>query len=216
MNIVNDVLDYSAIENNKLTLISKPFSIADAMQEMKVVYSALTENKNITYSVICEKMEYDIVSGDSMAGDCAIAGSKVNLWEQPAFKQNLTNITRTGIKLTGNQFSYYGFERKGTGYLNKVTTDMLLCTPLLMPLMTSIGINPIHFAAIIGVNLGMGNITPPTAPLLYIGCRLTGASLNETLKPTMQMIGFAWIPTLILTTYIPQIALFLPTLFGFA
>jgi Signal transduction histidine kinase len=66
MNIVNDVLDYSAIENNKLTLISKPFSIADAMQEMKVVYSALTENKNITYSVICEKMEYDIVSGDSM------------------------------------------------------------------------------------------------------------------------------------------------------
>jgi len=62
--------------------------------------------------------------GKTMAGDCAIAGSKVNLWEQPAFKQNLTNITRTGIKLTGNQFSYYGFERKGTGYLNKVTTDM--------------------------------------------------------------------------------------------
>jgi TRAP transporter, DctM subunit len=102
------------------------------------------------------------------------------------------------------------------GMLMDDVSGMLLCTPLLMPLMTSIGINPIHFAAIIGVNLGMGNITPPTAPLLYIGCRLTGASLNETLKPTMQMIGFAWIPTLILTTYIPQIALFLPTLFGFA
>lgn len=87
---------------------------------------------------------------------------------------------------------------------------------LLMPLMTSIGITPIHFAAIIGVNLGMGNITPPTAPLLYIGCRLTCAKLEDTLKPTLQMICFAWLPTLFITTYIPEVALFLPRLFGFA
>lgn len=62
--------------------------------------------------------------GKTMAGDCALAGSTVNLWEQPAFEKNLTNIMRTGIKLTGNQFSYYGFERKGTGYVNMATTDM--------------------------------------------------------------------------------------------
>ena len=101
------------------------------------------------------------------------------------------------------------------GMLMDDVSGMLLCTPLLMPLMVKIGVNPIHFAAIIGVNLGMGNITPPTAPLLYIGCRLTGASLNDTLKPTLQMILFAWIPTLIITTYVPQVALFLPSLFGF-
>ena len=62
--------------------------------------------------------------GKTMAGDCALAGAKVNLWEQPAFEKNLTNIMRTGIKLTGNQFSYYGFERRGTGHLNMATTDM--------------------------------------------------------------------------------------------
>lgn len=62
--------------------------------------------------------------GKTMAGDCAIAGCTVNLWEQPAFEKNLTNIMRTGIKLTGNQFSYYGFERKGTGYVNMATTNM--------------------------------------------------------------------------------------------
>ncbi len=62
--------------------------------------------------------------GKTMAGDCAIAGATVNLWEQKAFEKNLTNIMRTGIKLSGNQFSYYGFERKGTGYINMATTDM--------------------------------------------------------------------------------------------
>ncbi len=59
-----------------------------------------------------------------MAGDCALAGSTVRLWEQENFKHNLKNLTRTGIKLTGNQFSYYGFERRGVGHVDMVTTDM--------------------------------------------------------------------------------------------
>lgn len=62
--------------------------------------------------------------GKTMAGDCALAGQKVNLWEQEGFKKNLTNIMRTGIKLSGNQFSTYGFERKGVGHLNMATTNM--------------------------------------------------------------------------------------------
>ncbi|WP_329887633.1 NAD/NADP octopine/nopaline dehydrogenase family protein [Pseudoramibacter faecis] len=62
--------------------------------------------------------------GKTMAGDCALAGQKVNLWEQEGFKKNLTNIMRTGIKLSGNQFSTYGFERKGIGRLNMATTNM--------------------------------------------------------------------------------------------
>lgn len=100
------------------------------------------------------------------------------------------------------------------GMLMDDVSGMLLCTPLLLPLMEKIGVSPIHFAAIIGVNLGMGNITPPTAPLLYIGCRLTNAPLNKVLGPTIVMILFAWLPTLLITTYFPQVALFLPTLFG--
>lgn len=102
------------------------------------------------------------------------------------------------------------------GMLMDDVSGILLCTPLLLPLMRDIGISPIHFAAIIGVNLGMGNVTPPTAPLLYLGCRMTGASLNKTLSPTLVMLIFAWLPTLFLTTYIPEISLFLPRFFGYA
>lgn len=101
------------------------------------------------------------------------------------------------------------------GMLMDDVSGMLLCTPLLLPVVTAVGVHPIHFAAIIGVNLGMGNITPPTAPLLYIGCRLTGAPLNKVMKPTLIMLFGAWLPTLLLTTYVPQISLFLPSLFGY-
>lgn len=101
------------------------------------------------------------------------------------------------------------------GMLMDDVSGMLLCTPLLLPLMIEIGVHPIHFAAIIGVNLGMGNITPPTAPLLYLGCRLTGTPLNRVMKPTLVMLFGAWLPTLILTTYVPEIALFIPRLFGY-
>lgn len=62
--------------------------------------------------------------GKTMAGDCALAGADVRIWEQEAFKQNFNNIDRTGIKLTGNQFSYYGFERRGSAKVSMATTDM--------------------------------------------------------------------------------------------
>lgn len=99
------------------------------------------------------------------------------------------------------------------GMLMDDVSGTLLCTPLLLPLMVQIGVSPIQFAAILGVNLGMGNITPPTAPLLYLGGRLGNASINEMLRPTFYMIIFAWVPTLIATTYFPQLSLALPSLF---
>lgn len=101
------------------------------------------------------------------------------------------------------------------GMLMDDVSGTLLSTPVLLPLVVSLGVSPIQFAAILGVNLGMGNVTPPTAPLLYLGGRVCNTQINTMLKPTLMMILFAWIPTLILTTYIPQISLFLPTFFGF-
>lgn len=96
------------------------------------------------------------------------------------------------------------------GMLIDDVSGTLLITPILLPVAMSIGVDPIHFAAILGVSLGMANITPPTAPLLYFGSQLGKAPINEMLKPTLVMIVFAWIPTLILTTYIPALSLWLP------
>lgn len=98
------------------------------------------------------------------------------------------------------------------GMLMDDVSGVLLSAPLLLPIVRDLGVDPIQFAAIIGVNLGMGNITPPTAPLLYLGARVTDTPVNRMLWPTLLMIIFAWIPTLIITTYIPQVSLWLPEL----
>ena len=98
------------------------------------------------------------------------------------------------------------------GMLMDDISGLLLSAPLLLPIVPSVGMDPIHFAAVLGVNLGMANITPPTAPLLYLGSRVTGVSVNEMMKPTLIMIFFAWLPTLILTTFVPATALWLPEL----
>ena len=89
-------------------------------------------------------------------------------------------------------------------------SGILLSAPLLLPVVASVGMDPIHFAAVLGVNLGMANITPPTAPLLYLGARVSGTPVNRMIKPVLIMILFAWLPTLIITTYVPAVALWLP------
>ncbi|MBY4677205.1 TRAP transporter large permease [Marinobacterium arenosum] len=98
------------------------------------------------------------------------------------------------------------------GMLMDDASAVLLSTPILLPLIMQLDVSPIQFAAIVGVNLGMGNITPPTAPLLYLGGQLNGARIDQMMKPTLCMIAFAWLPTLLLVTYVPQLSLWLPGL----
>ena len=97
------------------------------------------------------------------------------------------------------------------GMLMDDVSGVLISAPLFFPIVTEVGMDPIQFAAVLGVNLGMGNITPPTAPLLFLGARVGQTPINEMMRPTMIMILFAWVPTLLLTTFVPQISLWLPT-----
>ena len=98
------------------------------------------------------------------------------------------------------------------GMIMDDVSAMLLCTPILLPVVTALGVHPIHFAAIIGTNLGMGNVTPPTAPTLYFGGRMAKTPISQMMKPAMIFILFAWLPTLMVVTYLPELALWLPRL----
>lgn len=98
------------------------------------------------------------------------------------------------------------------GMLMDDISGLLLSTPILLPIVQSVGMDPIHFAAVIGVNLGMANITPPTAPLLYLGAQVSETPVARMLWPTLVFILFAWLPTLMLTTFVPAVALWLPNL----
>ena len=96
------------------------------------------------------------------------------------------------------------------GMLMDDISSVTLGTPILMPIIIQLGFNPIHYAAIVGVNTGLGCITPPAAPVLYLGGRLGNAPINEMMGPTLWIILLAWTPTLLVTTYFPKLSLFLP------
>jgi len=88
----------------------------------------------------------------------------------------------------------------------------LLAAPLLFPLMTAIGVHPIHFAAILGTNLGLGNVTPPTAPILYLAGRIGKCKFDELITPAVIFMVFGAVPVVLLTTYFPFLSLALPHL----
>ena len=101
------------------------------------------------------------------------------------------------------------------GMIMDDTSATLLCATMMMPIVHTIGMSPIQFAAILGVNLGMGCITPPSAPFLYLASRICKCPVNRMMKPVIFLLLFAYIPVLIVTTYVPQFSLFLPqTLMG--
>jgi C4-dicarboxylate transporter DctM subunit len=101
------------------------------------------------------------------------------------------------------------------GMIVNDATGMILVAPLLLPLAQELGIHPIHFASIMGVNLAMGGVTPPYASILYLGMRVGKCSFNEILKPTLIFLILGYIPIVFLTTFWPDLSLFLPRLFGF-
>ena len=96
------------------------------------------------------------------------------------------------------------------GMLMDDISVVVLSTPILMPIIMELGFNPIHYAAIVGVNTGLGCITPPAAPVLYLSGRLGSAPIDEMMKPCLWFILLCWIPVLMITVFIPKISLFLP------
>ena len=102
------------------------------------------------------------------------------------------------------------------GMLVNDATGMVLAAPLLLPLVKELGVTPVQFAAIMGTNLAMGGVTPPYASILYLGMRVGKTEFTEILKPTMKFIILGYVPVVFLTTYWPELSLFLPRLLGFA
>jgi TRAP-type C4-dicarboxylate transport system permease large subunit len=88
----------------------------------------------------------------------------------------------------------------------------MLCSPLLIPVGTAIGIDPYHMCAILVVNIGMGNVTPPTAPFLYMAAGMAKVNAAKVMAPVLKIIGFAYVPVLAIVTLFPELSTWLPGL----
>jgi len=88
---------------------------------------------------------------------------------------------------------------------------LLICTPIFMPVIRQLGIDPVHFGMIMILNLGIGLITPPVGPTLFVGCAIGKVTMEQVSKELWPFYG-AMCLALLLVTYIPAISLWLPGL----
>ncbi|MFZ2650524.1 MAG: TRAP transporter large permease [Burkholderiaceae bacterium] len=88
---------------------------------------------------------------------------------------------------------------------------LLICTPIFMPVIAKLGIDPVHFGMIMILNLGIGLITPPVGPTLFVGCAVGKVSMEQVSKELWPFY-FAMVVALLFVTYVPAISLWLPGL----
>jgi len=88
----------------------------------------------------------------------------------------------------------------------------VLAAIIFLPIINELGIDPIHFAAVVGVNLGLGNVSPPCAPMLYMAGGVSKLSLDRYITPTLKFLCFGHLPMVFLVTFVPELSLFLPKL----
>lgn len=88
----------------------------------------------------------------------------------------------------------------------------ILAAVIFLPIIKALGIDPIHFAAIVGVNLGLGNISPPCAPMLFMAGGVAKLSLDKYIKPTMKLILLGHLPMVLIVTFVPSLSLYLPSI----
>jgi len=89
---------------------------------------------------------------------------------------------------------------------------LILAVPMVLPLIAELNMNLVHLGSMIIVNVGLGVITPPYAISIFVGSRLSGVPYGELVKPMMLFLFIVGIPVLLLTTYIPALSCWLPTL----
>lgn len=94
------------------------------------------------------------------------------------------------------------------GMVMDTTPAILILTPILMPIMEGIGVNPIHFGIFMVVNLAIGFVTPPIGVNLFVASSLTDIPVMQIAKHAMPLIIF-FLFALLLITFVPQISLVL-------
>jgi tripartite ATP-independent transporter DctM subunit len=97
------------------------------------------------------------------------------------------------------------------GCLIDMAPSILICTPILLPVVLSFGVDPVHFGMIMLLNLGIGLCHPPVGAILFVGCAVGKVTMEQVMRRIWPFYGVMFF-VLMLVTYIPAISLWLPHL----
>lgn len=99
------------------------------------------------------------------------------------------------------------------GMFMDLTPALLIFTPIFLPIATAIGMHPVHFGIMIMFNLCVGIMTPPVGSALFVGCSISGVSIESATRKLLPFFA-AIIIVLMLVTYIPALSMSIPTWAG--
>ena len=90
---------------------------------------------------------------------------------------------------------------------------LLIFTPIFLPVVKALGMNPIQFGVMMVMNLSIGTITPPVGSVLFVGCSISHLQVEEVIKKLVPFF-VAILVALLFVTFVPQLSMWLPTVFG--
>jgi tripartite ATP-independent transporter DctM subunit len=99
------------------------------------------------------------------------------------------------------------------GCLVDMAPSILICTPILLPVMVNFGVDPVHFGMIMMLNLGIGLCHPPVGAILFVGCAVGKVTIEQVMRRIWPFYAVMF-AVLMLVTYIPAVSLWLPRLLG--
>jgi len=99
------------------------------------------------------------------------------------------------------------------GIFMDMTPAVLIFTPIFLPVVTELGMSPLHFGIMMVLNLCIGLCTPPVGSVLFVGCGIAKTTIAQMVRPLLPMY-FAMFVVLLMVTYMPWVSEALPRYFG--
>ncbi|MDX2246085.1 MAG: TRAP transporter large permease [Bacteroidia bacterium] len=99
------------------------------------------------------------------------------------------------------------------GFFMDMTPAVLIFTPIFLPVVQELGVDPVHFGIIMVMNLCIGLCTPPVGSVLFVGAAVANVSISRIIRPILPLF-VAMVIILMITTYLPELSLWLPGKLG--
>ena len=145
-----------------------------------------------------------------------LIGFSVGFGYMMAIMQIPAKVTAFFLELTSDKYVFLllvNILLLVLGTFMDLTPMVLISAPILMPVILKLGIDPVHFGIVMVLNLGIGLITPPVGPTLYVGCAIGKVTMEQVSKELWPFYG-AMCFALLIVTYVPWLSLWLPELYA--
>jgi tripartite ATP-independent transporter DctM subunit len=146
-----------------------------------------------------------------------LIGTSVGMSWIMAYVNLPQNVTEALIALSDNKvviLLIINLILLSVGTFMDMTPAVLIFTPIFLPIATSLGIDPTHFGIIMVLNLCIGLCTPPVGSVLFVGVGVANTSIAKVVRPLLPLF-LAMVISLFVVTYIPELSLWLPRVFGY-